>query len=121
MPKLFGVDIAKELSTAMSPGLLTAKLTKVTVTNPVATNTTEGGLTEKSYSCKGVISDYSETQVDGTLIQRGDRRVVLLGGSLPSTISPDTGDFIEIESGTFTVVQVFRDPAGATYTCQALV
>lgn len=121
MPKLFGVDIAKELSTAMSPGLLTAKLIKVTVTNPVTANTTEGGLTEKSYSCKGVISDYSDLQVDGTVIQTGDRRIVLLAGSLPSNISPDTGDFIEIEGGKSTIVQVFRDPAGATYTCQTRV
>jgi len=118
MPKLFGVDIAKEISDAMGSGLLVAKLTKVTITNPTSTNTTEGGFTEKSYSCKGVISDYADSQVTGTVIQKGDRRVLLLGGSLPLSVVPDTGDFIEIEGSKFTIVLVSRDPAAATYSCQ---
>lgn len=118
--KLFGVDIAKEIAKGMAGGLLPAQLIK-----PVTGNRTTGDLTggtnpsSKTYTCKGFTEEYRDSQFDGEVILRGDRKVILLGGTLPAAVAPQPGDKVKIENRTYSVVNVGRDPAAATYTCQA--
>jgi len=119
MPNLFGVDIAKEINAAMGAGLLAATLTKVTYGTPTTGSLTSGSNPKTAtYSCRGVIEDYANREMDGTLVLMGDRRVLLLGASLPTAIVPKPGDRITIEGSTFDVNRVVRDPAAASYTCQ---
>lgn len=121
MPRLFGVDISKELAKAMGPGLLPAKLIKTTSTTPDPLVLTEGSTKEQSYSCRGVVIDYTEHQIDNFIIKRGDRMVLLLGGTLPTNVVPTVNYKIEIEGARYVIVHVSRDPAAASYTCQVRV
>lgn len=82
-----------------------------------------GGLsvTTTSYATRGIVADYRQSQIDGTLIQQGDRQVKLLGGLLAKLgVTPEPGDRVVAESETFTIVPegVSRDAAGAVFTCQ---
>lgn len=121
MPALFGIDIAALIASNMGPGLLPATLRKVTPGTRDPSDLSGGtNPTEQAFACRGIIDEYRESQFDGTLIQRGDRKVLILGGTLPSGVVPEQGDKISIEGQVFQVVGVpSRDPAAATYTCQA--
>lgn len=120
MVKLFGVDIQKTIAKAMGPGL--PKITLVVVTPGTRTaSALIGGTnpTKTEYTCRGVIVDYKATQIDGTIIQRGDKQVLILAGTLPAGVKPKPGDQIKSELQVLNVVDVARDPAEATYTCQS--
>jgi len=115
MPKLFGVDIAKEVHKAAAKGLLPATLTKVTpgTRTPGALG---GGTnpTTTTYAVRGFVEDFDTRMIDGTIITAKDRKVTILGHGL--TVEPAPQDKITIESKTYQVVHVKRDPAAATYT-----
>jgi len=72
--------------------------------------------TSSSYSCKGYISEFNNTQLRQTLIQDGDRMVVILADSI--SVVPKPGDKITIQSDTYTIREggVKRDPASAIYS-----
>lgn len=118
MTKLFGIDLAKVAAKALGPGLLKMKLIKLTVGSR-----TDGALdagtnpASKSYACKGVTTDFSLSQFDGELVQKGDRKVLLLGGTLPAGVFPVIGDHVVAEGVESEVVNVSRDPASASYEC----
>ncbi len=131
MPKLFGVDIAAEINRGLGPGLLDAVLTKVTGgarttgsltggTNPTTTTHVAKGFLEEytDFQIGGTANNRSTDVVDGTLIQRGDRKVILLGDSINPAVVPTAGDLVTIEGEVFNIVRVQRDPAAATYTMQ---
>ena len=120
MAKLFGVDIAKEINKGLGPGLPDATLTIVTPGTRTGGALTDGtNPTTTTHAAKGFMDDYEDFQIDGTIIQRGDRMVVLLGDSIADGVIPAPGDRVTIEGEEFNIVNVKRDPAGATYTCQA--
>jgi len=120
MPKLFGIDIAKEVSQAFNNGrdLLPATLIKVT-SGDRTTGSLTGGTnpTERKFSCRGIRSAIDRNRIDETLVQNATDSVLLLAATLPSSIVPATDDKIIIEGQTFFVVNVMIDPASATYTC----
>jgi hypothetical protein len=119
MTKLFGVDIAAILNQSLGPGLLKMTLVRLTPGQRVDGDLTSGvHPSRKTYACKGVVVDYRLSQFDGDLVQKGDRRVLLLGKSLPSGIVPQSSDHIQAEGVEAEVVNVIRDPASATYDCQ---
>lgn len=119
MVKLFGVDIAKIANKALGPGLLPIKLVKLTQGPRDPAALTEGpALSRKVYSGRGVVLDYKLSQFDGTIIQKGDRRVLILGASLPSGIIPESNDLVQAEGKESPIVTVGRDPASASYDCQ---
>jgi len=120
MPKLFGLDIAQIINKAMGPGLLPAVLTKMTNGELVSGSLTSGMHPKKSnYNCRGVIEEYLDRERDGTQVQDGDRKVILLGASISSGVFPESGDLISIEDeDELRVIRVVRDPAAASYTCQ---
>jgi hypothetical protein len=119
MTKLFGVDIAGVLNKALGPGLLVVKLVKVTPgTRDPADLAAGTEPTSKTYTAKGLVADFALSQFDGVTIQRGDRKVLYLGASLPSGVVPSIGDHAIAEGVESEIVAVQRDPASATYVCQ---
>ncbi len=121
MPDIFKADIAGEIHKELKTLVFDITLTKVE-----PGTRTPGALTggtnpvETGYTVKGFVDEYQDRHIDGTLIQRGDRKIVILGASLPSGTVPEPSDKITAEGETRTIVEdgVKRDPAGATYTCQ---
>ena len=118
MPNIFKTNIAKKIATALNPLVFEAVLTKKASEGLRADNPT-GGIdsSSKAYTGKGYVDSYREFLVDGHIIQQGDRKIVLLGASFP--VEPEPGDSILIEGRTRLIVNVVRDPAGATFECQA--
>lgn len=120
--KLFGVDISGLIHRNMSAGLVPITLKQTTPGTRSATNPTAAPAPKTStHSARGFQDAYTDSQIDGTLIERGDRRILLIGDSITPAAVPQPGDEITIQGETLTIVAngVSRDPAAATYTCQA--
>lgn len=116
---LFGEDIAGQLFTNLGPLLPAVKLLKTVQGTRDPTDPSAGTEpTAQTYSGRGILDSYRTSQIDETIIQQGDRKVLILGNSIPSGVVPETGDMVEAEGRVFTVVAVERDPDAATYTCQ---
>ena len=120
MAKLFGVDVSGQIHKHISPGIFDATLTKKVAgtrtaadlaggTNPVSTD----------YAARGVVSDYTDFQMQNSLIRKGDRQILLTGDSIASAKVPVPGDRITIQGSTYVIVSrgVTSDPANAQYTC----
>jgi hypothetical protein len=119
MPKLFGIDIAGIVNEAMGSGLPVVTLVKVTAGVRVDGSLTGGtNPTTNQFPARGFVDDYKDAAIDGTLIKRGDRKVLVLGASIAGSQVPTQGDKLIAESRTYEVVDVKRDPASATYECQ---
>lgn len=121
MPDIFGENIAGEIYNEMKELVFDITLTKVEPGSRTPGSLTGGtNPTGTSHTVKGFVDEYQDRHIDGTLIQRGDRKIVILGGSLPSGTVPEPSDKITAEGETRTIVEdgVKRDPAGATYICQ---
>lgn len=118
--KFLGVDIAGEIHKALSPGLYDAVLTRRTAGARTTSNLAGGtNPTETTFTARGFVDTYEESEIDGEIIKRGDRIVVLIGDSISGGAVPQANDTVAIEGGTYRVVAVDRDPAKATYECQA--
>lgn len=120
MPDIFGEDIAGIINEELGDLVFDVTLTKVTPGTRGADETAGTNPTESSSTCKGFVDEYKDREINGTTVLVGDRKIVILGDSLPSGTVPKPGDKITAESVTRTIVKggVKRDPAGATYTCQ---
>jgi hypothetical protein len=116
MIKLFGIDIAKEVNDALGKEILPAVLHVRTFGARLAPPATGQAITTTTYACKGFIEDFDLRLMKGTLVEEGDRKAVILGGSLPDGIVPRTKDQVTIEGHQYNVIHVGRDPAGAVYT-----
>lgn len=116
---LFGVDIAKILSQSLGKGLLAVKLIKETPGARGADLTAGQALQAKSYNCRGFTEEYKLSELEGTGVQRGDKKILILGDTLPKGIVPVKDDRIECEKIIYVIMGVpARDPAAATYVCQ---
>lgn len=116
----FGVDIAGLINENVSPGLPTI----ATITHRTQGTRTPGQLsggtnpTTLVAQAKVVVGDYKAHQIDGTLIKQGDRKILVIAESMTVAFDPSTSDRIDVEGATYFVVQVGRDPARATFSCQ---
>jgi hypothetical protein len=115
--KLFGIDIAKLVHKNMSSMLLDAVLEKVVSGTRTSGSLTSGkNKTETEYTCKGFTDSFEDRRIDGTVIKRGDRKVLLIGDSIQSGAVPEVNDKVTIESKTYRILSIMeRDPAAATY------
>lgn len=93
-------------------------LTKITPGNRSPTNLAGGTIpSSRNYAARGYVSDYASGQVDGTMIQRGDRCVVIYASTL--SVVPEPGDRVTVDGVGYALIRVEdRDPAGARYVCQ---
>lgn len=112
-------DIARAVRNGLkSAGMYKpATLVKVTAGSRTVGNPAAGtNPTESSVTCEGFVTTTRKQFIGGTLVESGDRVVVLFGDSLGSVI-PTTRDRLTIESVTQQIVGTERDAASATYTC----
>lgn len=86
-----------------------------------STGTTTGGTV--TYTGRGVFGSYLGKEIDGSLIQTTDVKLLILqnelfvsiaGATTPTSAEPKIGDTV----GGQRVLNVSQDPAGATWTVQ---
>lgn len=74
--------------------------------------------TTVDYPCRGWVENYDDDNVNGTLIDARDVRVMILTTS--TTIVPtDTTDTITVEGRTLSIINVKHDASGALFIIQA--
>ncbi len=115
--KLFGHDIAKIVADKLGPSLPSGTLhrvERVQGTNPTAIPASS----ETSYPCRLVLLAYRAREMELTHIERGDRKAMILAGTLPDAVDPRVGDFVTAEGRRWRVIDVERDPATAAFVCQ---
>lgn len=90
----------------------------------------QGGFTagrDDEIACKAMVETYSDARISAG-IPVADRKIIVLAASLRTGITPKNGDRIRVAAlgqkvvpsdRLWTVVNVDRDPAGATWELQA--
>lgn len=122
MANLLKGPIAKQVAKALQKAGLTLPATLTKATAGTRTPGDISGGTNPSttdYAAQGYIDSYAIALIDGTLILENDRKITLLGASIAGGVTPANGDKITIDGTTYRVIRVDRDPASATYSCQA--
>lgn len=120
MVELFGIDIAALVDENLSDGVLDATLTKFTPGTRTPSDLASGtNPTPEVFTAKGFIEDYTDRDFENTQIEIGDRRITLIANSIQNMAIPETGDRVFIEGESWNIKRVKRDPAAATYLCQA--
>lgn len=118
--KLFGIDIQKVVADAMKGNLIDGVLIQNTSGSRTAGSLTGGvAVSQTEFAFEGIIDDYNENLIDGTSILQGDRKILIVGGTVDSLVVPKVGDSISMEGLTYNIINIKRDPAAATYSCQA--
>jgi len=116
-------DTLGKIRKEVGKGLIKAGLTRVAILiritrgdrDPV--NLSAGPvLSESSLACRGIVVVWKRARLNATEVNVGDRVVKLIGLSLGSVV-PKIGDKITIEGCTSRIVDIERDPAGATFDC----
>lgn len=120
MTKLFGIDIARLIDKSMSSGLIPGTLSRE-VLKTTRTNLT-GGLDKEApetFEFRGIAQFYRDNEVDNELIKHSDRKILIIAESLNTV--PVLGDKVtlETEDDTYFIIRINRDPAKASYICQA--
>lgn len=116
--KLFGVDIQAEIGKAFGGQLVPLTLHSVTPGTRNPSDPTAGTApTTVDVTSEGIVDSYRESQIDGSLIQQGDKQILILGQPLGDVV-PKPSDRVTIEGRSYSLIRVERDPAVATYTAQ---
>lgn len=120
MSDLFGIDVAGIVADEMGDGLLPATLKKIKTYTPSTRDPTgPPRTTSEGHSCSGVRLELSQFDRTLDVAKLSSAKVMLLAGTLPAGVEPETGDQITIDGATKTIVEdgVKCDPAKATWTC----
>jgi hypothetical protein len=119
-----GVDVAALVAEHVGPRMLPAVLYKPAGT-PVRDPDDPTAMLPSSapvpHKCRGFINDFTPTQIDGTLIKAGDRKVTLIADTIEGGAVPESGntDTVFIESTRYLIHRVLsRDAAAAAYVLQ---
>lgn len=123
MPKLFGLDIDKLVADGIKQagGVLDVSFTNYVKGTRSATQPSGGtSSTPKKFTAQGFVEEYKDSQIDGEVVVRGDRKVVILGATVSPAGAPAPGATVTVDEETTTIVEdgVTSDPARATYVCQ---
>lgn len=100
---------------ATAHGLLTDKGATLTLvkrtSGDYAPATGTAAVTSTNYSITAAVFDYPAKMIDGTMIQQGDKKVLVSAQGL--TVDPDVDDAVTIASVDHTVVRARKiSPAG---------
>ena len=115
--------IRKQVARGLKAAGLTRPATLIKTAEGAYTPGAVSGDTAKTmtnYKARGIVADYTDDEIDGTLITKADRRIKLVGATIADGAVPEPGDAITIDGATYRIVRdgVKRDPASAIYTCQ---
>lgn len=115
---LFGADIAGQVARSLGPRLPRGTLTK-NVQGTRDPNNLAGGRegTPTTHQFRGIRMGLSALRKD-TILPDARDVILILGDTITPTAIPIEGDRVLVESTTFTIVNVSRDPDAASYTCQ---
>lgn len=122
--ELFGVDIAGVIGDAIGPAVLDVTITRAIRGARQAGNLTGGQpATPAAFECRGFWDDFTGTPPPGVMVELGDRKLVLIGDTVPDGGLPLLNDACTVhESGgdvtLYCVQRAGRDPAGAVYAFQ---
>lgn len=123
MAKLMGVDIPAILHKTLSPRLLPGKLfvEQTAVRDPDDPTAGPVHSAPAEHTFRGMIASYDDKEIDGNLVQKEDRKVLMTAKSISPAIVPATGMKVSVSGtpGLWRIERVKMDPATATYTCQA--
>lgn len=106
--------ISKIVGKALKATFYAAKITRETPGDGPAYD--PGPSTYVDYPCRGMVDSYNDFVIDGTRIQTGDVKTVILTDTL--SITPTTADTATIRGKTYSIVNVSADPAQATWVVQ---
>lgn len=113
-----GAQIAAEIDAALAQvaSEVGAGAFKVILVEPIDTKSdpwSSGEQTKITYEVNALISDYSQNMIDGTLIERGDKKFLIAGNA------PNIQDHWQIISNgeTYNIINIMRlAPSGVTIT-----
>lgn len=121
--RLSGIDVSGIIKKAIGDGVLTDPTAHDAILIHFTIGTRTGNLTggtnptSTNHTCKGFIDSKNLKEFKGTLVEDGDVFIILIGDSISPAQVPDVSDQITIESKTYRIRVLDRDPAAATYTC----
>lgn len=120
--KLAGIDVSGIVKKEIGDKVLTADehdavLKHFTVGTRTGNLTGGTNPTSTNHTCKGFIATKRLKSFKGTLVANGHVFIVLIGDSIAPAVVPVVEDQITIESKTYWIKVLDRDPAAATYTC----
>ncbi len=119
MPKLFGIDMAKEIATAFKGELVAGTLTKNVPGTRTAGMLTGGtNPTTTVHAFEGFIEIETDARIADTLATQVGEIVAILGASISPAEVPTSGDKVNIEGRDFEIIKIIeRDPAAALFRC----
>ena len=79
--------------------------------NP-ATGQIEGGGSPQAFTCRVVFDEFSEAQIDGTLVQAGDRKAIVARETLGTEPVPQSDTLTE-DGRTWQIMRVIGYSSGA--------
>lgn len=112
--------IAAILNQALPAAGITEAVTFVKVTPGTRTSgavSSGTNPTTTSYSCKGFVSTEKHEKIGGTLVEKTDKVVSILGASLAAT--PTSNDKVTIGGVTLRVIDLQGSPALWTLLCRS--
>ena len=75
---------------------------------------------DREHEFQGFYDDKMLSHLPETVVQQGDRAVLLIGATIQGGVEPEPGDEIILENETTVIVSLMeRDPAEATFLCQS--
>lgn len=125
MTSIFESEVANIIGGALAPHFLDGVLSRDSVSAPTDPfDPSTGTPSTATYTCKALHEEYGVGYKQASLVNSGDRKVMILATSLAT--EPQPGDRITIRGQTFTIVPantagqnaVTTDPAKAVWNCR---
>lgn len=122
--ELFGVDIAGIVADVMGDGLFPVTITRYDRGDRDPDNLTAGRpATPETVECTGFWEDFTGMAPPGIVVEAGDRKLILLGDSVPAGGHPKRNDLCTVHEdmgdiSLYCAGPVSRDPAGAVFVYQ---
>lgn len=120
--KIAGIDVAAIVKREIGDKVLTSSehdgtLTLYTVGTRTGNLTGGTNPTSTTHTCKAFIDKQNRKSVGGTLVDDGSVIISIIGDSISPAGVPRGEDTIALESNTYRIKKIDRDPAAALYTC----
>lgn len=120
MAKFLGVDIAKIIHKNLS-----LKVNDLTIVVKGSPSRASGNLTggtqasETTHTARGFSAKYKDSVIDGSRIRARDREFIIFVESINPAVEITVGSTVTENEVVYELMNAEKDPAGATYTCQA--